>query len=45
MFTIAMRVVGLGYAAVAAVFVAYGFQSYAADFTLVIAGFIVLFGL
>ncbi len=44
MLTIAMRVVGLGYAAVVAVFVAYAFQPYAADFILVIAGFIVLFG-
>ncbi len=44
MVTIAMRVVGLGYAAVVAVFVAYAFQPFAADFIGVIAGFIVLFG-
>ena len=44
MLTMAMRVVGLGYGAVVAVFVAYASQSFAADFIAVIAAFIVLFG-
>ena len=43
MRTFAMAVVGVGYAAIVAVFVVYATQPFAADFIAVIAGFIVLF--
>jgi uncharacterized cupredoxin-like copper-binding protein len=45
MRTFAMGVVGVGYAAIVAVFVVYATQPFAADFMAVIAAFIVLFAL
>ena len=44
MRTFAMRLVGVAYAAIIAVFVVYAMQPFAADFTAVIVGFIVLCG-
>ena len=44
MLTFAMRVVGLGYAAVVAFFAIYATQPFAADFIAIIAGFVLVFG-
>ena len=44
MRTFAMRLVGVSYAAIIAVFVVYATQPFAADFMAVIVGFIVVFG-
>lgn len=45
MRTFAMRLVGVSYLAIIAVFVVYATQPFAADFLALIAGFIVLFGM